>query len=211
MDKFIDTVIKDRFINRIGKEDVNLIIEFIFNKLKQTLKEENIDKKTPLYIEHDYNSCVLDIENIHKTYRHTRVVSIINRDGMGHSSFIVMRNSLTGVHGNNILNVRDGATFAITCLHNGEFCISVLDHYYHNDRLFNRDKNDIIRPEKNYYPDMIRKAPISSIVISPDKEEYGYINVMFSKCYLKASELIKATNKIRHDSAIKFIEGITHE
>ena len=195
----------------INKEDIDLIIEFIFNKLKQTLKEENIDMKTPLYIEHDYNSCVLDIENIHKTYSHTRVVSIINRGGMDDSSFIVMRNSLTGVHGNNILNVRDGATFAITRLHNGEFCISVLDHYYHNDRLFNRDKNDIIRPEKNYYSDMIKKAPISSIVISPDKEEYGYINAMFNKCYLKASELINTACKIRQDSAIKFIKGITHE
>lgn len=195
----------------INKEDIDLIIEFIFNKLKQTLKEENIDMKTPLYIEHDYNSCVLDIENIHKTYSHTRVVSIINRGGMDDSSFIVMRNSLTGVHGNNILNVRDGATFAITRLHNGEFCISVLDHYYHNDRLFNRDKNDIIRPEKNYYPDMIKKAPISSIVISPDKEEYGYINAMFNKCYLKASELINTACKIRQDSAIKFIKGIPNE
>ena len=195
----------------INKEDIDLIIEFIFNKLKQTLKEENIDMKTPLYIEHDYNSCVLDIENIHKTYSHTRVVSIINRGGMDDSSFIVMRNSLTGVHGNNILNVRDVATFAITRLQNGEFCISVLDHYYHNDRLFNRDKNDIIRPEKNYYPDMIKKAPISSIVISPDKEEYGYINAMFNKCYLKASELINTACKIRQDSAIKFIKGIPNE
>lgn len=190
----------------INKEDLDLIIEFIFDKLKQTLKEENIDKKTPLYIEHDYNSCVLDIENIHKTYSHTRVVSIINRDGIEHSSFIVMRNSLTGVHGNNILNVRDGATFAITRLHNDEFCISVLDHYYHNDRLFNRDKDDIIRPEKNYYPDMINKVPVSRTIINPNHLEYYYIESMFNKFYSKAIDLISSTNEKRHNAAISFIK-----
>lgn len=190
----------------INKEDLDLIIEFIFDKLKQTLKEENISKKTPLYIEHDYNSCVLDIENIHKTYSHTRVVSIINRGGINHSSFIVMRNSLTGVHGNNILNVRDGATFAITRLHNGEFCISVLDHYYHNDRLFNRDKDDIIRPEKNYYPDMINKVPVSKITINPNHLEYYYIESMFNKFYSKAIDLISSTNEKRYNAAISFIK-----
>lgn len=190
----------------INKEDLDLIIEFIFDKLKQTLKEENIDKKTPLYIEHDYNSCVLDIENIHKTYSHTRVVSIINRDGIEHSSFIVMRNSLTGVHGNNILNVRDGATFAITRLHNDEFCISVLDHYYHNDRLFNRDKDDIIRPEKNYYPDMINKVPVSRTIINPNHLEYYYIESMFNEFYSKAIDLISSTNEKRHNAAISFIK-----
>jgi hypothetical protein len=190
----------------INKEDLDLIIEFIFDKLKQTLKEENISKKTPLYIEHDYNSCVLDIENIHKTYSHTRVVSIINRGGINHSSFIVMRNSLTGVHGNNILNVRDGATFAITRLHNDEFCISVLDHYYHNDRLFNRDKDDIIRPEKNYYPDMINKVPVSKITINPNHLEYYYIESMFNKFYSKAIDLISSTNEKRHNAAISFIK-----
>ena len=183
-----------------------LLFKFIFDKLKQTLKEENIGKKTPLYIEHDYNSCVLDIENIHKTYSHTRVVSIINRDGIEHSFFIVMRNSLTGVHGNNILNVRDGATFAITRLHNDEFCIFVLDHYYHNDRLFNRDKDDIIRPEKNYYPDMINKVPVSRITINPSHSEYYYIESMFNKFYSKAIDLISSTNEKRHNAAISFIK-----
>lgn len=190
----------------INKEDLDLIIEFIFDKLKQTLKEENIDKKTPLYIEHDYNSCVLDIENIHKTYSHTRVVSIINRGGIDHSSFIVMRNSLTGVHGNNILNVRDGATFAITRLGNGEFCISVLDHYYHNDRLFNRDKDDIIRPEKNYYLDMINKVPVYRMIINPNHLEYYYIESMFNKFYSKAIDLISSTNEKRYNAAISFIK-----
>lgn len=190
----------------INKEDIDLIIEFIFNKLKQTLKEENIDKKTPLYIEQDYNSCVIDIENIHKTYSHTRVVSIINRNGVDYSSFIVMRNSLTGVHGNNTLNVRDGATFAITRQHNDEFCISVLDHYYHNDRLFNRDKDDIIRPEKNYYPDMINKVPVSKIIINPSHSEYYYIENMFNKFYSKAIDLINSTNEKRHNAAISFIK-----
>lgn len=190
----------------INKEDLNLIIEFIFDKLRQTLKEENIDKKTPLYIEHDYNSCVLDIENIHKTYSRTRVVSIINRDGIEHSSFIVMRNSLTGVHGSNILNVRDGATFAITRLHNGDFCISVLDHYYHNDHLFNCDKKDIIRPEKNYYPDMINKVPVSRTIINPRHSEYHYIENRFDKFYSKAINLISLTNEKRHNAAINFIK-----
>ena len=190
----------------INKEDLNLIIEFIFDKLRQTLKEENIDKKTPLYIEHDYNSCVLDIENIHKTYSHSRVVSIINRDGKEHSSFIVMRNSLTGVHGSNILNVRDGATFAITRLHNGDFCISILDHYYHNDHLFNCDKNDIIRPEKNYYPDMINKVPVSRTIINPRHSEYYYIENRFDKFYSKAINLISLTNEKRHNAVINFIK-----
>lgn len=190
----------------INKEDLELIIEFIFNKIKQTLKEENIGKKTPLYFECDYNTCILDIENIHNTYSHTRVVSIINRDGVDNSSFIVMRNSLTGVHGNNTLSVRDGATFAITRQHNGEFCISVLDHYYHNDRLFNRDKDDIIRPEKNYYPDMINKVPVSKIIINPSHLEYYYIENMFNKFYSKAIDLINSTNEKRHNAAISFIK-----
>lgn len=192
----------------INKEDLDLIVEFIFDELKQTLKKENIGKKTPLYIENDYNSCILDIENIHKTYDHTRVVSIINRDGTYNSSFIVMRNKLTGTHGNNILNVIDGATFAITRLHNGDFCISVLDHYYHNDHLFDRNKDYIIRPEKNYYPIMVNKVPVSKTIISPHHLEYSYIENVFNKFYTKAVDLISSTNRKRHNSAIDFIKGL---
>lgn len=211
MDKFIDTVIKDRFINRIGKDDANLIIEFIFNELKQTLKENSIDRRTPLYIEEDFNSWVLDIETDYTMYDRGRVISIINRNGLEDSSFIVMRNEYTGVGGGDNITARNGAVLSISVDKHNRYLLSVLDHRYHNDYLLDKYTRDIIRPVKNYYPDMIRKAPISSIVISPDKEEYGYINAMFNKCYLKTSELIKATNKIRHDSAIKFIEGITHE
>lgn len=195
----------------INREDPNLIIEFIFDELKQTLKKENIGKKTPSYIEHDCNSCVLDIEKIYKTYDHTRVVSIINRNGTYRSSFIVMRNKLTGTHGNNILNVRDGATFAISRLHNGDFCISVLDHYYHNDRLFNRDEDDIIRPEKNYYPDMINKAPVSRTFVGYHHSEYNYIENMFNKFYTKVIDLISSTNEKRHNAAISFIKGLKNE
>lgn len=211
MSKFIDTVIKDRFINRIGKEDANLIIEFIFNELKQTLKENLTDRRTPLYIEEDFNSWVLDIETDYTMYDRGRTVSIINRNGLEDSSFIVMQNEYSGVGSGDNITATKGAVFSISVDKHNRYLLSVLDHRYHNDYLLNKYTRDIIRPVKNYYPDMIRKAPISSIVISPDKEEYEYINVMFNKCYLKASELIKATNKIRHDSAIKFIEGITHE
>ena len=201
MNKFIDTVIKDRFINRIGKDDANLIIEFIFNELKQTLKENLIDRRTPLYIEDDFNSWVLDIETDYTMYDRGRVISIINRNGLEDSSFIVMRNEYTGVGGGDNITASNGAVLSISVDKHNRYLLSVLDKY----------TRDIIRPVKKYYPDMIRKAPISSIVISPDKEEYGYINVMFNKCYLKASELISTACKIRHNSAIKFIEGITHE
>lgn len=211
MDKFIDTVIKDRFINRIGKDDANLIMEFIFNELKQSLKENLIDRRTPLYIEEDFNSWVFDIEDDYTMYDRGRVVSIINRNGLEDSSFIVMRNEYDGVGGGDNITATKGAVFSISVDKHNRYLLSVLDHRYCNDYLLNRYNRDIIRPVKNYYPDMIRKTPISSIVISPDKEEYGYINAMFNKCYLKASELIKTTSKIRHDSAIKFIEGITHE
>ena len=192
----------------INKEGIDLIIEFIFDELKQTLKKENIGNKTPSYIERDYNSCVLDIEKIYKTYDHTRVVSIINRSGTHCSSFIVMRNKLTGTHGNNILNVIDGATFAIARLHNGDFCISVLDHYYHNDHLFNRDKDDIIRPEKNYYPDMVDKVPVSRAIIGSHHSEYNYIESMFNKFYTEVIDLITSTNRERHNNAIDFIKGL---
>ena len=58
---------------------------------------------------------------------------------------------------------------------------------------------------------MINKVPVSRIYLYPGKDEYRYIEAMFTKSRKKAISLIASTNEGKHNNAINFIKGLNDE
>ena len=198
------------FIDGFNKEECNLAMEFIFNTIDKLLKKENIDEYTPIYYEEGSKTWVLDIDKNHKKHSGFRVVSLVNKDDIFGSSFIVMQNEFK-VWNAKCGEVIDGVVLSITAEDDGAYLLSVLDHRYHNDHLINFNEKEKCRPIEGYYLNMINKVPVSRIYLYPGRDEYKYIEAMFIKSRKKAIKLIASANEEKHNKAIDFIEGLKNE
>lgn len=197
------------FIDGFDKEECNLAMEFIFSTIDKLLKKENIDEYTPIYYEEDSNTWVLDIDKNHKKHNGLRVVSLVNKDDIFGSSFIVMQNEYKVCY-NDYGDAVAGVVLSITAEDDGAYLLSVLDHRYHNDHLINFNEIEKYRPIEGYYLNMINKVPVSRIYLYPGRDEYRYIEAMFIKSRKKAINLIASTNEEKHNKAIDFIKGLNN-
>lgn len=153
---------------------------------------------------------MLDIDKIHKKYNGFRVVALVNKDDITGSSFIVMQNEFKVCY-DDYSNAVNGVVLSITAEDGGAYLLSVLDHRYHNDHLINFNEIEKYRPIEGYYLNMINKVPVSRIYLYPGKDEYRYIEAMFTKSRKKAISLIASTNEGKHNNAINFIKGLNDE
>lgn len=199
-----------KFIDGFNKEECNLAMEFIFSTIDKLLKKENINEYTPIYYEEDSNIWVLDIDKNNKKHNSLRVVSLVNRDDISGSSFIVMQNEFKVCY-NDYGDVVAGVVLSITANEDGSYLLSVLDHRHHNNHLINFNEIEKHRPIESYYLNMINKVPVSRIYLYPGKDEYRYIEAMFIKSRKKAISLIASTNEGKHNNAINFIKGLNDE